>query len=391
MKKLLIALFLASATLVPTTYADALSREDAFVYLWSTIYRPVYDTYESPYDDVLEQRDSYRILTWAKRRGLLEDEPLFRPDDQVSKQDIALWLLRTRNVDTIDKLTPDRIDIYASAYPSLANFLANNQSVNIEDLEELVASFKLERDTETHEISFYSEKFHGKGTAFGETFDMNALTAAHPSFPHDTIVKVTNTENEKFVLVRINDRGPFVAGRSMDLSLAAFEAITERSSGILTAVTIERLGDVNLYPRDELEDKNPSLKKDLVPEGQVVENIEENTTENSTDNANMSEDTRPACSRFATYYQKRINKRVRFLRGVPHVFPLGDTLTLQANQFFVVRSVTTNGNEQPLQEWIMPQQEVFSFTPTQEGVYQFSIGTGVLDAKEFTMRVQNCS
>ena len=75
---------------------------------------------------------------------------------------------------------------------------------------------------EVHEVSLYGEQFHGDGTAFGEKFDMYALTAAHRSFPHNTLVKVTNVENEKTVTVRINDRGPYVEGRDMDLSVAAF-------------------------------------------------------------------------------------------------------------------------------------------------------------------------
>lgn len=380
MKNVLIAIIAAVSIFVPTIHAQALTKEDAFTYLWSTIYRPVYDTYETPYQDVAESRDSYRVITWGKRRGLLEDTQLFLPDDIASRQEIALWLLRTRNVDTIDMLTLERLDVYANAYTTLAQFIAGQQEVTMATLQQLVIDFDAELDREIHEISFYSEKFHGKGTAFGETFDMEALTAAHPSFPHNTIVKVTNTENEKFVLVRINDRGPFVEGRSMDLSLAAFTSITDRSSGVLRSVTIERLGDVELYPREQLEQQHPSLiKKEEI----AVDNT-------STVLPNEPEKATSKCSRFANYYRKRINKQVRFLRGVPHVLPLGKALTLRANQFFVVRSVTVDGVNKPIQEWVMPNQEVYSFTPDAVGDYVFKIGTGVFDAQEFTMTVENC-
>ena len=63
--------------------------------------------------------------------------------------------------------------------------------------------------------SYYGEKFHGKKTANGEVFDMYQLTAAHRSLPFDTLVKVKNLKNNKTVVVRINDRGPFKAEVSL--------------------------------------------------------------------------------------------------------------------------------------------------------------------------------
>ncbi len=69
--------------------------------------------------------------------------------------------------------------------------------------------------------SYYAEDFHGKKTSNGERFDMNALTCAHKSLPFDTILRVTNLSNGKTVNVRVNDRGPFVATREIDLSKAA--------------------------------------------------------------------------------------------------------------------------------------------------------------------------
>jgi rare lipoprotein A len=66
--------------------------------------------------------------------------------------------------------------------------------------------------------SWYGPGFHGKRTANGEVYDMNALTAAHRSLPFDVIVEVQNLDNGASVLVRINDRGPFVRGRIIDLS-----------------------------------------------------------------------------------------------------------------------------------------------------------------------------
>jgi rare lipoprotein A len=73
--------------------------------------------------------------------------------------------------------------------------------------------------------SYYAHDFNGKQTSNGETFDMNSLTAAHRTFPFGTKVRVTNLENNKMVIVRVNDRGPFKEGRIMDLSMGAAKEI----------------------------------------------------------------------------------------------------------------------------------------------------------------------
>ena len=73
--------------------------------------------------------------------------------------------------------------------------------------------------------SYYAQDFQGKQTSNGEIFDMNAFTAAHRTFPFGTKVRVTNLENNKTVVVRVNDRGPFKEGRIMDLSMGAAKEI----------------------------------------------------------------------------------------------------------------------------------------------------------------------
>ncbi|MEI6948259.1 septal ring lytic transglycosylase RlpA family protein [Paraflavisolibacter sp. H34] len=79
--------------------------------------------------------------------------------------------------------------------------------------------------TQTGKASYYADKFNGRKTANGEIFSNNELTAAHKTLPFGTRVKVTNVNNGKSVNVRINDRGPFVAGRSIDLSKKAAQRI----------------------------------------------------------------------------------------------------------------------------------------------------------------------
>ena len=69
--------------------------------------------------------------------------------------------------------------------------------------------------------SYYGPKFHGKLTANGEIFDMYGVTAAHKAFPFNTMVRVTNEKNGKSLMIRINDRGPYVGGRILDCSFGA--------------------------------------------------------------------------------------------------------------------------------------------------------------------------
>lgn len=73
--------------------------------------------------------------------------------------------------------------------------------------------------------SWYGRRFHGKRTASGERYDMNALTAAHPSLPFGTVVRVRSLVNGRTVDVRINDRGPRIRKRVIDLSRAAAHAL----------------------------------------------------------------------------------------------------------------------------------------------------------------------
>jgi len=89
--------------------------------------------------------------------------------------------------------------------------------------------------------SWYGPNFHGKYTSDGEIYNMYAFTAAHKTLPMNTIVKITNLNNGKSVIVRINDRGPFVKGRIIDLSYAAGKKIGLNKTGI-APVKLEVIG-----------------------------------------------------------------------------------------------------------------------------------------------------
>lgn len=86
--------------------------------------------------------------------------------------------------------------------------------------------------------SYYADDFHGKLTSNGEIFNMNDATAAHRTFPFGTRIRVTNLSNNRTVMVRVNDRGPFVEGRIIDLSLGAAKEIALVQTGT-TRVRLE--------------------------------------------------------------------------------------------------------------------------------------------------------
>ena len=94
--------------------------------------------------------------------------------------------------------------------------------------------------------SWYGPKFHGRRTANGEIFDMNLLTAAHPTLPMPVRARVTNLENGKSIIVRINDRGPFAKDREIDLSRKAAEVLGFRDKGT-TRVRVQYLGRAPMY------------------------------------------------------------------------------------------------------------------------------------------------
>ncbi|PKH04457.1 septal ring lytic transglycosylase RlpA family lipoprotein [Psychromonas sp. MB-3u-54] len=86
---------------------------------------------------------------------------------------------------------------------------------------------------EVGKASFYANKFQGRLTASGAVFDQNAKTAAHKKLSFGSKVRVTNLKNNKSVVVIINDRGPFVKGRIIDLSRSAFSLIGSIDSGVI--------------------------------------------------------------------------------------------------------------------------------------------------------------
>ena len=107
-----------------------------------------------------------------------------------------------------------------------------------------VASKTVRKFSQTGAASWYGRQFHGRKTASGETFDMNGLTAAHRTLPLNCYIRVTNKENGKSVVVKINDRGPFHGNRVLDLSYGAAKRLGVTNAGV-AKVSIERVDDPN--------------------------------------------------------------------------------------------------------------------------------------------------
>ena len=93
---------------------------------------------------------------------------------------------------------------------------------------------------ETVTASFYSTKFNGRRTASGQRFDSNALTAAHLTLPLGTRVKLTNPNTKRSVIVRVNDRGPYIKGRDISVTRAAARRLGFTRAGV-AQLEMERL------------------------------------------------------------------------------------------------------------------------------------------------------
>lgn len=116
-------------------------------------------------------------------------------------------------------------DVVAKPLETEIDPLVPGDAVDLSMFEPPVEQSDVLRTLGTGVASFYGRRFHGRLTANGERFDMGAMTAAHKTLPFGSLVRVTNPRNGRSVTVRINDRGPFVRGRHIDLSRAAAQRI----------------------------------------------------------------------------------------------------------------------------------------------------------------------
>jgi len=344
-RRLLLLTVLITIPLAAVAGEGPLIRRNGFLLIWESIHRSSEDNGKQSFRDVREGDPGFKEISYAAERGILDYAEYFRPEDDLTMEDALLWIFRTRNIRDLFYMQRENIAGMLNEYP-IVEYRSDFGSIIVskEKVMELMRLLDTILANEEHLVSYYADDFHGHGTAFGETFDMHELTAAHRSLPHNTLVKVTNVENEKSVIVRINDRGPYVDGRDMDLSAAAFEEIANHSQGILVA-RFQRLGDETYVD---------------------------------------------TCAQEVRRYQKRITRNVRFHRGIPHTWNTGETLYLGANRYFVVRGVTyPDGHFVRMQDWVGPKER-FHFTPSVGGEYVFLIGNKDGRLREMRMSVRSC-
>ena len=144
-----------------------------------------------------------------------------------------------------------RIALGALIFSCTASAIAGDQQARTNtDSSNLSAGAKLRHWFQTGQASWYGMKFQGHKTATGEAFNMNAFTCAHRNLPLGSWLRVTNLRNRKSVIVRVNDRGPMIESRIVDLSYAAANAVGLHGTG--------KVGLEVVPPTD------PQLVKDLL-------------------------------------------------------------------------------------------------------------------------------
>lgn len=155
---------------------------------------------------------------------------------------VVIWKanLKNRSYSFLFLLVP----ILFAACSSAPRFTAQKETVPINDLPDKgnLSIYKNYAVLETVEgiASYYADKYHGRITYNGEVYNMNGISAAHQTYPMETIIRVTNLSNDKNVILRINDRMPFWEDRIIDLSLGTARELDFVEKG-LTKVRIEVL------------------------------------------------------------------------------------------------------------------------------------------------------
>lgn len=168
---------------------------------------------------VVNRAESLKILMESDEIEL--PEVTENPFDDVNKDEwFAQYFLEAKNREIV--------------YVTMQNLVIPGRQMTRSRFSELVYRYiKSKEGYRFGKGSFYSDYFEGRSTASGEPYTAHELTAAHLSLPFGTIVKVTNLANDNSVTVRINDRGPYITGRVIDLSLSAFEEVAHPGTGII--------------------------------------------------------------------------------------------------------------------------------------------------------------
>ncbi len=166
--------------------------------------------------------------------------------------------------------------LYSAPFKPLTTALDNNPDAKAVPMVKVGNPYEIKgikynpKNPEEYDVvglaSWYGDKFHGQLTANGEIFDMNELTAASPVLPMPSFVQVTNLDNNKQIIVRVNDRGPFAGGRLLDVSKRTAELLGFKENGT-TQVRIKLLSGISKEAAKEINKQNDiklaAAKKEL--------------------------------------------------------------------------------------------------------------------------------
>ncbi len=175
----------------------------------------------------------------------------------------------------------------------------------------LSSSFLLAQ--EIGEASFYSDNFHGRLTASGEKYNKNAFTAAHKLLAFGTIIKVTRIDNNKSIEVRINDRGPFIEGRIVDLSRVAAEKLGLTRDGItdVSITVLENGKPGRFYDANATQGPRVEVTKPVVTQKEKVTKPSDIKTSNPNSNTVLnSKGTSSTKKKVTTKPKPKVRKRV---------------------------------------------------------------------------------
>ncbi len=207
---------------------------------------------ERPFTDTPLSAWYTPYLQAAKDEGIIKgyEDGTFEPTSTINLAESIKILLESYKIDltevNYEYLVVDTPE--DSWFADYAAYLLKPGILNISSTNEIYADqemtrgylaeiiYRLEQNKKGSEFgkaTFYGKALQGNGTASGETFDYNLLTAAHKYLPFGTIVEVTNLSNGEKVQVKINDRGPYGYGRVIDLSRSAFEKISSLGAGVI--------------------------------------------------------------------------------------------------------------------------------------------------------------
>ena len=203
------------------------------------------------FTDVYKSTWYYPYIKKAVERGIVNGYPdgTFKPSNTINRAESFKIIMESDGI-TLPEVTEDpfadvkkdqwfakyilEAKIREIIYVTMQNTVNPDREMTRARFAELM--YRYIRSKEQHKFgkaSYYSDSLAGYGTSSGESYDPTKMTAAHKTLPFGTVVRVTNLANGKSVHVKINDRGPFVTGRSLDLSRVAFEEIASPSSGII--------------------------------------------------------------------------------------------------------------------------------------------------------------